>query len=195
MGQKPSGAAKAASPRSALMKHHAIKVGKASTHSSYAKKEDSQIAAEWAEARFNVLTNFVHDEVDGASINQFEFDDPLMSAIFGYISKVHMDKTAHESRTHSLNKAQYVEAITNIAKYNNEEMANFITDFLLFMFNKRSNRLHPDTIDANTIHQLVNITPDDYKQALVKDGLTPMAPSEINSFFVSFHEEPIPTSS
>ena len=137
------------------------RAGKASAH-----RTNPQIASQWAEARFNCLTNFVHDEEeDSITINKDNFDDPLQAGIFDYIAS----GKSLGSKSHSMNKNQFMEAMSKIAKYNEEGMAQFIVEAMLFIYN-RTNRLHPDTVDANTIASLMNDVQNNYPEVLLRDG-------------------------
>ena len=152
------------SPRDAL-KNRAQKIGKIAHANS-----DVHIARAWSNARFASLTNFVHDEKDGATLSEDDFTDPLVALLFGFIATKRLQITG------PLNKKQFVDAMVLIAKYTEQQMVDFISEALVFMFNQRTNRLHPNNIDASTIRGLINILPADY-------NLEEVTSTEITSFF------------
>lgn len=125
-------------------------------------KDPVALSRSWAEARFDMLTRFDED-AEGRPLqdpelneNSFPENDKIVRKLFEFVAHKASEANRLATAKNTLTKKQWVEAVSSIASKSEQEMAAFIVEAMLFIYNLRENRLHPHSIDASTIRKILN---------------------------------------
>ena len=124
-------------------------------------KDPIALSRSWAKARFDFLTRFDADE-DGKPINppmlretHFEDDGKLVRKMFLFLAHKNNEADVRATRSHDMTREQWTNAVANLASLSAEDMAKTVVEAILFSYNLRDNRLHPNSMDASSIRKVL----------------------------------------